>query len=419
MNNTENDSSNSTARVSAPSSSPNAGVSLVESRRSNRTLGCVGLSVCVHVAFLAALAIAPASIRNMGGGDGQDAGAGGSVSMIDSSSNAGGDLAAAVSNDQPVEVSVMTDSSSDIVMSPVKTEVPKEVQPEKLPEKLVEKLPEKVAVVVPPPVEKPVKAAQPPVVKPAVVKAKAASTKPVSEPAVPVITEDQGVPVTQQAEAHSEPQSEPEVEVPVVAAAAPVEEPAEEVEEPSAQASSDERVTDTGHDDPAPVLLANPPGDEAGSDTQAANSQSSAQGSGDDEGAGQKTAMAAGQGGDQAGEGGQNAGGSGAVIGPIRDASDLRALPGNPNPVYPARDRLARKEGTAVILGRVSADGRVTDLKLEKSSGSQAMDSASIQAFRSWRFQGGQQGWIRKPFQFRLVGEAKEVPAPLGKTMKR
>jgi periplasmic protein TonB len=122
----------------------------------------------------------------------------------------------------------------------------------------------------------------------------------------------------------------------------------------------------------------------------------------------------------QPGQNGQGqSGNQGAFAGPIRDASELKALSGNPNPVYPARDRLARKEGTAVILGRVSPEGRVVEATLEKSSGSANMDAASIQAFRGWRFQAGQQGWVRKPFQFRLVGDAREVPAPLGKGLRR
>ncbi len=112
--------------------------------------------------------------------------------------------------------------------------------------------------------------------------------------------------------------------------------------------------------------------------------------------------------------------GSGTIIsGPIRDASELKALPGNPNPAYPERDRFNRKQGTSVVLGRVMADGRIGQVVLEKSSGSPTMDSESAKTFRNWRFQPGQQGWVRKPFQFRLVGEAKEVPAPLGKQLKR
>jgi TonB family protein len=117
----------------------------------------------------------------------------------------------------------------------------------------------------------------------------------------------------------------------------------------------------------------------------------------------------------------QNQGpGAGVVInGPIRDAGELRALAGNPNPIYPARDRLRRNEGTAVVLGQVAADGRVSRVVLEKSSGSKDMDLESAKAFKNWRFQSGQAGWVRKPFQFRLVGQAKEVPAPLGEVLQR
>jgi TonB family protein len=132
---------------------------------------------------------------------------------------------------------------------------------------------------------------------------------------------------------------------------------------------------------------------------------------------------ASGMGNNQTGTGSTNESkgtGSGTVItGPIRDASELKALPGNPNPVYPQRDRLNRKQGTAFVLGRVMPDGRIGQVVLEKSSGSPSMDAESAKAFRNWRFQPGQQGWVRKPFQFRLVGDAKEVPAALGKQLKR
>ena len=112
--------------------------------------------------------------------------------------------------------------------------------------------------------------------------------------------------------------------------------------------------------------------------------------------------------------------GAGPGVGePIRNASELRPLPGNPQPVYPARDRLLRKEGTALVIGKVTPEGRIADVKLERSSGSAQMDSASLQAFRSWRFQAGQEGWVRQPFQFRLVGAAREIPAQLGNTLKR
>ena len=58
--------------------------SLEETRGSSRTFGCVGLSIVAHLAFLAALAIIPETIRSTGGDDagGRESGA---VSLIDPS----------------------------------------------------------------------------------------------------------------------------------------------------------------------------------------------------------------------------------------------------------------------------------------------------------------------------------------------
>lgn len=113
----------------------------------------------------------------------------------------------------------------------------------------------------------------------------------------------------------------------------------------------------------------------------------------------------------------QSSGGSQMAIASnqIREARNLRAAPGNPMPAYPSRDRLMRKQGTSVILGRISPDGRVTDVVLEQSSGSELMDQAAMTAFKKWKFQSGQEGWVRNPFQFKLVGEAQMIPASLRK----
>lgn len=127
---------------------------------------------------------------------------------------------------------------------------------------------------------------------------------------------------------------------------------------------------------------------------------------------------AAGQESGQVGGGGDPRGMKGPITGAIgveiRDASELAALPGNPKPSYPAQDRLRKYEGKAVLVGRVGADGRMSQVLVERSSGSKAMDSSAIEAFKRWRYRPGQQSWVRQPFQFRLIGEATEIPARLG-----
>ncbi len=429
--------------------------SLEETRGSSRTFGCVGLSIVAHLAFLAALAIIPESVRIAGGDDagGRESGA---VSLVDFSASsdsntspadtsavaaaaaAGGTTPSTNAESLETQASVLTDSQSDIVM-PAKTSVaviapvpqkqapaPKPVATAKVSKKSThqpvlkteeaarpvieeENQPAPVLLANPPSDEQEAFDAkaepaaeeeqqQPEPIKPVAVvreesKQEVKKQDPVKEEPVPV----KPVAVAKQEAPKQEPKKEePKKEKPVAIVAAPSKGENESSKETSKSAA--------GESDSANQAAAR--------SSEASDDNSSSGGTGGQGG----TATNAGDTGD-ANEGRGES--SGAVAGPIRDASELKALPGNPNPVYPARDRLARKEGTSVILGRVSADGRVSEVTVERSSGSAQMDSASAQAFRSWRFQGGQQGWVRKPFQFKLVGDAKEVPAPLGKTLKR
>lgn len=391
--------------------------SLEETRNASRTFGCVGLSVVAHLAFLAALAIIPETIRSTGG---EDAGAREAVSLIDGGaastvaqatigetpSDSQSKLEAAsvdirsaqtLSTETPapeaVQAAVMTDPSSEVVV-PAQPTVAKKIEP--------------VKTVPPMKTEKPL---------PSRKTAKHVKPAPETVPSEEVVARE----------------TTPDQDAVQVENAPPVDENA-----PEEEAAASE---------PTPVLLANPPSDDAKPDPKseakaemvpvkeeakpvAGATDGTAASDPTENQNGSKNAVGAAEQSGPTGQAGQNGAadakgteGDGksatAVAGPIRDASELKAFPGNPNPVYPARDRLAHKEGTTVVLGRVAADGRVSDVRIERSSGSADMDAASAQAFRSWRFQGGQPGWVRKPFQFRLVGDAKEVPAPLGKTLQR
>lgn len=379
--------------------------SLEETRRGSRTFGCVGFSIVAHLAFLAALAVIPETILSHGGDNagGRESGA---VSLVDSSApssdsvaspaaTAGGTTASA--NTESPEASVLTDPQSDIVM-PAETAVV--VKPKvKVEAAVIAPAPQK-------PAPKPVVAAKVPQKStPQPVAKTEDATRPVmeeeNEPA-PVLLANPPSDDQEAFDAKAEPvveeeeQQQPEPVKPVAVV---------KKEEPKAEKLAVVAAPSKGENESSKVQSSK-------SASEASDENASSGGTGGQGG----TATNAGDKG-EANEGSGES--SGAVAGPIRDASELKALSGNPNPVYPARDRLARKEGTSVILGRVSADGRVSEVTVERSSGSAQMDSASAQAFRSWRFQGGQQGWVRKPFQFKLVGDAKEVPAPLGKTLKR
>lgn len=55
-------------------------------------------------------------------------------------------------------------------------------------------------------------------------------------------------------------------------------------------------------------------------------------------------------------------------------------------PVYPAASLAAKNEGTVTLAFRVEPDGRISDSKVENSSGFAAMDDAAHQAIRKCTF---------------------------------
>ena len=377
----------------------NQGREFAEDRGTSRTLGCVGFSMVVHASLLAALLIIPlTTMLNIGG---ENAGSRSSkdsdVSLIETTS---GSTVSAVADAASAQAkssnsAIMTDAKSDIVVSKTAV-VKKEAEVIPLPEKSV-----------------------------APKKAKAQKSKPIVKSAALVETSKEAEPTQDEA--------------PVLLANPPSDNATEEKPEKDEAAKEDEKPTPVvavvskkkteekaqAEKEIAPVAaatdarLAQEKSEESSPSNGSAVAASDG-GNSDDKEGNQTSGIANGNGNAENANGKEGDGAAAAALaGPVRDASELKALPGNPNPVYPARDRLAHKEGTSVIIGTISADGRVTGAQIERSSGSRDMDSASLQAFRSWRFQAGQQGRVRKPFQFRLVGDAKEVPAPLGKQMKR
>jgi TonB family protein len=97
----------------------------------------------------------------------------------------------------------------------------------------------------------------------------------------------------------------------------------------------------------------------------------------------------------------------------VRDVSELVQQPGNPAPPYPQQDRMLHREGIAVVVGQVQANGSVGSVFLEKSSGSPTIDRAALATFSQWKFKPGQAGMVRKPWNFQLTGNATEVPSRL------
>lgn len=78
-------------------------------------------------------------------------------------------------------------------------------------------------------------------------------------------------------------------------------------------------------------------------------------------------------------------------------------------PDYPEAARLAGKEGTTLLRFVVSASGRVSDVQVVRSSGSDALDDAAGDAVERWRFSPAKDGqgrdvacYITVPVSFSL-----------------
>lgn len=84
-------------------------------------------------------------------------------------------------------------------------------------------------------------------------------------------------------------------------------------------------------------------------------------------------------------------------------------LPTNPSPKYPAEAYQRGEEGDVMLLVSVSAEGRVRQVRLDKSSGFKLLDDAALSTVRAWQFQpatyrGQPVGtWVRVPIRFSLA----------------
>lgn len=97
----------------------------------------------------------------------------------------------------------------------------------------------------------------------------------------------------------------------------------------------------------------------------------------------------------------------------IRKIEDLKQMPGNPKPTYSSAERKRGEEGQTRILGYVTAQGSLEDLKILGSSGYVNLDRKALLALKGWKFFPGQEGWVEVPIQWELVGGAQEAPTLL------
>jgi protein TonB len=90
----------------------------------------------------------------------------------------------------------------------------------------------------------------------------------------------------------------------------------------------------------------------------------------------------------------------------VYNAAYLRNAP----PRYPLIARRNGVEGTVRLKVFVSKDGKPTQVQLDQSSGSAALDSAALDAVRGWQFVPARRGqepidsWVLVPLVFRLEG---------------
>jgi len=80
----------------------------------------------------------------------------------------------------------------------------------------------------------------------------------------------------------------------------------------------------------------------------------------------------------------------------------------SPAPGYPLASRRAGEQGMVTLRVRVSPEGLATRVTVERSSGSQHLDAAALEAVKAWRFTPARRGaeavesWMLVPIVFRL-----------------
>lgn len=80
----------------------------------------------------------------------------------------------------------------------------------------------------------------------------------------------------------------------------------------------------------------------------------------------------------------------------------------NPPPPYPLAARRRGVEGTVLVRAEVSTGGECLRAELKRSSGSDMLDQAAVEAVRKWRFVPAKRGsqtvvaWVEVPITFRL-----------------
>lgn len=92
---------------------------------------------------------------------------------------------------------------------------------------------------------------------------------------------------------------------------------------------------------------------------------------------------------------------------------ELKQFSGNKPPQYPLNARRDQRQGEVGLLYRVTKDGRVTEVQVEKSSGHSDLDDAALKSISKFKFVPGQEGWAKHSVVFKLNGVATALPSKL------
>lgn len=93
---------------------------------------------------------------------------------------------------------------------------------------------------------------------------------------------------------------------------------------------------------------------------------------------------------------------------PVTPPNILAAYQNNPPPVYPIRARILGEQGEVLLRVHIISNGRVDQIKVQRSSGYNSLDDAALEAVRDWRFAPARRGkqpvatWVLVPIQFKL-----------------
>ena len=384
-----------------------------------RSLGCVGISAMAHVGLLIAVVLAPSFKTQMGEAAGTQAGIEFAGVEMANASSAAAPSAAAQNQTAPMEVLLADASDKEAVTLPAAAipvaATPVAAAPQALAPKPIAKpaLTKKIAVKSND-ISSALKTArsQPAAAKPTAEPIKAVDVSPVGETEIATETPPEALPVEKAQIIAANDEDQPaKLTSPEPAADADDDDQDSDSQQGSAVVSAPHKQTES----PAvPLRIALPENEALTTAQENALQAPPIQKAASTSGASSSPMIGAGTGpASPASRGGGTSGYSVPLGAPVRDARTLMALQNNPKPVYPLPDKLAGRQGTAVLVAKVKQDGTVENVTLEKSSGSKMMDESAATAFKSWKYKPGQEGYVRLPVQFQLVGDAKIIPAQL------